>query len=176
MGGSRRDFCIRTAHTGDVAQILECLSEAFAPYRRAYTKPAFAATVLTPRSLARRMRSMTVLVAESRPGRLVGTVSWKRVSSRHAHLRGMAVRPSSQGLGLASHLLRATVRRARIAGFRTMTLETTEPLTQAAEVYVHLGFRRTGRTRRWGGMRLIEFERDLTPPRGRSQRIRRRAG
>lgn len=158
---------IRPARASDVGGIVECLHSAFEPYRSAYTATAFAATVLTTTTAKRRVRSMTVWVAVGRQGRILGTVAVKRASPRHAHLRGMAVLPEYQGQGIASALLEHTVRRARAKGFRYVTLETTEPLTNAARFYLSHGFRRTGRSRHWGGMKLIGFERRIrngSPP------------
>ena len=148
---------IRPARPEDAEGILDCLRVAFAPYRRAYTPAAFRATVLTGPMLARRYRSMHLLVACEGP-RVVGTVAIKPISRGHAHLRGMAVVPAYQGRGLAARLLRAAVRHARARGAHRLTLETTEPLQRAARFYARHGFRSTGRYRTWGGMRLLSYE------------------
>jgi GNAT superfamily N-acetyltransferase len=147
-----------------VAGILECLRSAFEQYRPRYTARAFMATVLTEPMAQRRVRSMTVFVAVSPKGRIVGTVAVKRASTGHAHLRGMAVLPEYQGKGIASALLGAAIRQARSAGQLYVTLETTEPLRRATRFYLSRGFRRTGRYRSWGGMKLIGFERAIPKP------------
>lgn len=152
---------IRHATARDVPEILACLAEAFAPFRRQYTEEAYAATVLDGRRLARRMSRMTVLVAVGPGRRVLGTISVKSVSPPHAHLRGMAVLPGAQGQGVGSRLLRRAVARARAEGHGVVTLETTDVLREAGRFYRARGFRETGRTRRWGGMRLVEFERPL---------------
>ena len=102
---------------------------------------------------------MTVFVAVLRNRRIVGTVAVKRVSSAHAHLRGMAVVPRYEGQGVASALLTAALRHARKDGPSRVTLETTAPLRRATRFYLDHGFRPTGRTRHWGGMQLFGFER-----------------
>lgn len=165
---------IRRATVRDVPEILGCLAAAFAPFRRQYTEVAYAATVLDERRLSRRMSRMTVLVAAGPGGRVLGTISVKSVSPPHAHLRGMAVLPEAQGQGVGSRLLRRAVAWARAEGHGVVTLETTEVLREAGRFYRSRGFRETGRTRRWGGMRLLAFERPLTRDRPalRGRRIR----
>jgi GNAT superfamily N-acetyltransferase len=161
MTSGRSTSRIRVAVAADAPGILGCLAAAFRPFRRAYTSEAYVATVLTPTSLGRRLRSMTVWVALDARGRVVGTIALKQVTGAHGHLRGMAVLPSFQGRGVGRRLLAAAVRRARAGGTDRLTLETTEPLVRAERFYQRYGFRSTGHTRRWGGMRLFEFERVL---------------
>jgi len=156
---------VRPARATDLDGIRACLGTAFAPYRRQYTPAAWAATVLTSARLARRMRTMTVLVAVERGGRIVGTLSVKRIAPRHAHLRGMAVVPDRQGTGVATRLLGAALRDLHDRRGGTVTLETTAPLARAARFYARGGFVRTGSTRTWGGMRLTEWERPVGPAR-----------
>jgi len=156
FGGS-----IRAARASDTGPVLNVLRTAFRPYRSEYTLTAYQATVLNATMLRRRLRSMSVLVALSGSGVVVGTIGVKTISRDQAHLRGMAVLPRYQGRGVAAALLRAAVRTARASGARRLTLETTAPLVRAERFYLRHGFRRTGRTRRWGGMRLIGFERRI---------------
>jgi GNAT superfamily N-acetyltransferase len=166
-------FDVRRATADDAEGILACLAEAFEPYRPAYTPRAYAATVLTPRTLSRRLRSMAIWVAVDRERTVIGTVAVKPVSTGHAHLRGMAVRAEHQGKGVAAALLNAALDRAQAEGRLRVTLETTEPLRRAARFYLHHGFRRTGHHRWWGGMKLIHFERDLDESPQRARRTRR---
>ncbi len=154
---------IRIARVADVPGLLACLDAAFLPFRGAYTPRAYTATVLSESTARRRLRSMTVLIAEDRRHRIVGTVSIQRASPRHAHLRGMAVVPALQGSGVATALVDQAIERAGDLGFERITLETTRPLRRAARFYRRHGFRRTGRTRLWSGMTLIEFELRLVP-------------
>jgi len=155
---------IRAATASDLPGVLACLRSAFAPYAPKYTASAYRATVLTLPLARRRLRSMRVLVATDPSGTIVGTVSIQYVSTRHAHLRGMAVVAARQGTGVATLLLRAAIDRSRRYGARRITLETTLPLRRAARFYRRHGFERTGRIRDWAGMSLIEFELALCVP------------
>jgi hypothetical protein len=67
-----------------------------------YTRAAFADTILTPETIQGRLQGMTVLVATSNLGEIVGTISWSVVNSEEDHIRGMAVLPASQRSGLAA--------------------------------------------------------------------------
>jgi len=69
-------FVIRDATMADAPGLLDCLRDAFAPFRDAYTPEAFADTVLTPETLPARLQSMTVLVATSDDGSIAGTVAF----------------------------------------------------------------------------------------------------
>ena len=89
-------FRIRQARLEDASGILECLAQAFAPYRVRYTPAAFADTVLTRRTLGQRFKEMTVLVAIDHSDGVIGTIAYKVAEIGHGHIRGMAV-----GLGLA---------------------------------------------------------------------------
>lgn len=149
---------IRKAGPADADAILHCLSEAFAPYRAAYTADAFADTVLSPATIARRLAEMTVLVAID-GGEVAGTIACARVSAEEGHLRGMAVRPKWQGAGVAARLLAAA--EAALADCARITLDTTAPLERAIRFYETHGYRRTGRVRDFFGMPLHEFARDL---------------
>ncbi|HXW67350.1 MAG TPA: GNAT family N-acetyltransferase [Thermoplasmata archaeon] len=161
MAREARRIRIRGARLSDVAPILACLRDAFAPYRRRYTAVAFSATVLDARRLARRLRVQHVLVATDTHSRILGTVSVRLSAASHARLRGMAVPRERQGTGVANRLLRAALRFAHRRGCHRVTLETTPPLRRAMRFYERQGFRRTGRYRNWGGMRLIEYAASL---------------
>src|SRR5580704_6964961 len=87
----KQSFAIRKATVADCAAILECLLTAFAPYRESYTAEAFSDTVLTPDTFRHRLSDMSVVVATSSAGEVVGTVAYKVLKSGEGHLRGMAV-------------------------------------------------------------------------------------
>ena len=89
----KQSFAIRRATVADCAAILECLLTAFAPYRESYTPEAFSDTVLTPETFRHRLSDMSVVVATSTAGEVVGTVAYKVLKSGEGHLRGMAVNP-----------------------------------------------------------------------------------
>jgi len=96
---------IRLASEPDVEGVRRCLAAAFGPYQASYTPGAFRDTVPTLEALARRFREMTVLVAESQSGEIVGTIAHQVSPSGDGHLRGMAVDPQCQGSGMAHELL-----------------------------------------------------------------------
>ena len=98
---------IRKASDGDASGILECLRVAFEPYRDQYTPEAFADTVLTPATIQHRLESMSVFVAVTAEGQIVGTIACSVVNASEGHLRGMAVMPGWQGAGVAEKLLQS---------------------------------------------------------------------
>ena len=59
---------IGKATAEDASGILACLSAAFQEYRDSYTSGAFAETVLTADTLAKRLQEMTVFVATEESG------------------------------------------------------------------------------------------------------------
>ena len=154
-------FVIRDATMADAPGLLDCLRDAFAPFRDAYTPEAFADTVLTPETLPARLQSMTVLVAASDDGSIAGTVAFSLGHCLEGHLRGMAVRPAGQGRGLATQLLTSAEARLRALGCVRVRLDTTEPLTRAIAFYRRHGYAPTGCVQDFFGMPLHEFARDL---------------
>src|SRR5258708_8693619 len=87
------EFVIRPASVENAAAILQCLRDAFEPYRSQYSPQAWLDTVMTTEMLLHRLASMTVLVAVSAQGNVVGTVGGAAVSSSEGHLRRIAVPP-----------------------------------------------------------------------------------
>jgi ribosomal protein S18 acetylase RimI-like enzyme len=153
---------VRPSTPPDAAAILTCLEEAFAPFRDAYTADAFADTVLTPETIAARFTTMTILVATTPDGSIIGTIA-AGIHAREGHLRGMAVTTTWQGRGVAQQLLRAAESLLGSRGCVRVTLDTTAPLTRAIAFYLHNGYKSTGRVQDFYGMPLHEFAKDLTP-------------
>lgn len=151
---------VRVATEWDAHHVLECLHEAFAPYRDRYSPGGFHDTVLDHDSVIRRMREMTIFVAEA-DGEVVGTIGCAAAGEGEAHIRGMAVRPSWQGRGVADQLVAAAEERSRTQGCHRITLDTTEVLHRAARFYELRGYRRTGVVRDFFGMPLHEFAKEL---------------
>jgi ribosomal protein S18 acetylase RimI-like enzyme len=139
---------------------LACLRAAFEPYREQYTADAFLDTVLSLETLAVRMRAMAVFVAVG-PNGVIGTIAAQAVDDVEGHLRGMAVRPDSQGRAVAHQLLTAALAELRVLGCSRVTLDTTEPLRRAVRFYEKNGFRPTGRVSEFFGMSLFEYAREL---------------
>ena len=143
--------------------ILECLHAAFAPYQPAYTAGAFEDTVLTREALLRRLDEMTVLVALDPADCVIGTVAYRMSDQAEGHLRGMAVRPECQSLGIADQLLARAEADIVNARCSRISLDTTEPLQRAMRFYERHGYRLSGRTQNFFGMLLIEYVKIITP-------------
>lgn len=159
--GTRTDAIeIREANAGDVEGVLACLRAAFAIYKDLYTPSAFADTVLDHDLLEVRMRRMHVLVAKSE-AQVIGTISGMLGEDGEGHLRGMAVLPSYHRSGVATQLLSAIERWLKTNGCEQVTLDTTLPLQPAMKFYEKAGYRRSGRTKDFFGMQLIEYAKNL---------------
>ena len=154
---------IRRATADDVPGILECLAEAFEPFRGRYTPAAFTDTVLTPETLRQRLSSMSIFVATADPAEIVGTIACNVLSPREGHIRGMAVRPKWQGFDVAARLLSAADTELRCKGCSSISLDTTAPLGRAMRFYEKNGFRRSGKVTDFFGMPLYEFVKSLEP-------------
>jgi predicted N-acetyltransferase YhbS len=148
------NFDIRRATSGDDAAIVDCMREAFAPYKEQYTPGAFEDTV--PDSIVDRLKTMTVFVA-TYDDQIIGTIS----CDAHGHLRGMAVRAAWRGKGVAAKLIHAAEDALRKQQCKLVTLDTTEPLARARHFYEKHGYRKSGRTSDFFGMTLTEYVKPL---------------
>lgn len=154
---SKKSVVIRQVTAEDAPGILDCLKEAFEPYRKSYTPEAFRDTVLTSATITTRLAEMTILVATDEGGKIVGTVSGKLAGKDEGHLRGMAVLPDWQGQGIAEKLLAAIESHLRNQSCKRITLDTTEPLKRAAKFYERNGYKLSGRGTDFYGMPLYEY-------------------
>jgi ribosomal-protein-alanine N-acetyltransferase len=155
-------YAIRAATADDAQAILACLSAAFAPYRARYTPDAYRDTVLSSDTIHERLASMSVLVAVTAAGEIVGTIASHVTLTGEGHVRGMAVLPDWQGLGIADQLLNAAERDVREHGCARISLDTTEPLQRAVRFYERHGFRASGRVSDFFGMQLFEYVKELS--------------
>lgn len=155
------DLTIRHATVADAHSILKCLAVSFEPYKSSYTPAAYQDTVLTSELLSRRLEKMTILVAVSEGGTLVGTIAYQRIGEFEGHLRGMAVLHAWQGLGIAAKLLAQAELELRKTKCSRISLDTTEPLALAMRFYEKHGYRRSGKTGDFFDMRLIEYIKNL---------------
>jgi GNAT superfamily N-acetyltransferase len=158
---AKPSFSIRKAGNEDCAGILECLSLAFAPYRSEYTPDAYLDTVLTPETLGKRFSRMSVFVAIDVSLKVIGTIACHVLDRGEGYLRGMAVRPECQGLGVSQQLLERAEAELAKAGCRTIILNTTEPLKRAVRFYEKNGFRPTGTVRDFFGMPVLQYSKSL---------------
>jgi len=157
----KQSFAIRKATLADCAATLECLLTAFEPYRESYTPEAFTDTVLSPETFRHRLSEMSVLVATSTSGEVVGTIAYKVLEGSEGHLRGMAVRPEWHGSGLSTSLLETAEDALSTAGCKAITLDTAEPLRTAIRFYEQNGYRPTGKVGYFFGMPLFEYSKSI---------------
>jgi ribosomal protein S18 acetylase RimI-like enzyme len=150
---------VRKATAADAGGILDCLAQAFAPYRTSYTSGAYLDTILTENAIAARLASMQIFVAAA-GDRVIGTIACTMQDADEGHLRGMAVLPEWLGRGIAEKLLRAAETELVQQGGSRITLDTTEPLQRAMRFYEKHGYRRSGRTTDFFGMALHEYVKD----------------
>jgi ribosomal protein S18 acetylase RimI-like enzyme len=159
---SKPAITIRRATDDDVSSIMYCMAEAFALHRSRYTHEAFLDTVPSIQTIKLRLKYMTVFVAEDQSdGSIVGTISCSHISHQEGHLRGMAVRTSHQGTGVAQQLLERAEAELRAKKCARITLDTTEPLKRAIRFYERNGFRPSGRVTDFFGMPLFEYVKSL---------------
>lgn len=152
---------IRLANARDASEILACLHAAFAPYRESYSPAAYLDTVLTPETLRDRFAQMQVLVAQTASGQIVGTIACQLIGHGEGHLRGMAVLPACQGIGIAGQLLGHAEDELCRRNCTRITLDTTAPLERAMRFYEKFGFRRSGKITDFFGMSLFEYHKNL---------------
>ena len=107
---------------------------------------------------------MTILIALTDDDELVGTVACSAGDAARGHIRGMAVRPAWQGLGVAKALLDEAVEALRLRQCTTVTLDTTLPLRRAIGFYESNMFRATGYIADFFGMPLHEYARAIGDP------------
>jgi GNAT superfamily N-acetyltransferase len=157
-------FSIRGASASDAEGILACLHSAFQPYESTYTRDAYEDTVLKHDSLHRRLKTMSIFVAVSESGEIVGTIGCEVVHEAEGHLRGMAVRPEWQGSGVAKQLLDRAESELRDRGCLRITLDTTEPLKRAVQFYEKNGYRASGKVTDFFGMPLFQYLKTLEEP------------
>src|SRR5690242_14211243 len=103
---------------------------------------------------------MQIFVAASQDG-IVGTIACGSANADEGHLRGMAVLPNWQGLGVAEALLQTAEADLMARGCKRITLDTTEPLQRAMRFYEKHGYTKSGAVTDFFGMRLHEYEKEL---------------
>jgi ribosomal protein S18 acetylase RimI-like enzyme len=155
-------LAIRLANESDIGGILACLRSAFEPYESSYTPAAYEDTVLTQKSLHVRLKAMSIFVAVTETGEIVGTIACQVLGKGEGHLRGMAVDPQWHGRGVAQGLLERAESELRTRKCERVTLDTTEYLKRAIHFYERNGYRTSGKVSDFFGMPIHEFFKDLT--------------
>ena len=131
---------IRGASPEDAAAIAAVLYESFVEFKSLYTDGGFAATVLDPQQVLKRMLEGPIWIA-LREGVVVGTVA-AVIKGASVYIRGMAVLPSARGSGTGAALLQRVEEWAFRGQFVHLFLSTTPFLHSAIRLYEKLGFRR----------------------------------
>ena len=132
---------MRLAEPRDAPAIASLLADSFVEYEPLYTPEGYAATAITSERVEDRITEGPVWVALTDED-LAGTISVV-ARSGSLYVRGMAVRPTSRGLGIGELLLAKVEEFAEAAGFRRLFLSTTPFLDRAIRLYERGGFRRT---------------------------------
>lgn len=129
---------IRMATDQDSENITSLLFEAFKEFEHLYSKEAFAATVISPAEVSRRMQEGPLWVAEL-DGKILGTVSLLP-RDNEAYVRGMAVLPAAQGLKIGLKLMQQAEQFGLENHFSRLFLRTTPYLHKAIKLYEQFGF------------------------------------
>ena len=153
---------VRKAEEKDIDEIHTLLSEAFAFYRRDYTKEAYDATVVAKEEIGRRIerQDMVILIAQLQDA-VVGTAALKIVADEF-YIQSMAVKPGVQRKGVGMSILRAIEDYAKEMHARALFLECSEPLTKAIRLYEKFGFERTGKERPYHGITVFEMRKEYS--------------
>ena len=141
MAGAALSLRIRKATEADADLIAGVLRRAFDEFESFYTKKGFAATVLNPEAVDRRMHEGPVWIVASE-GRVVATAA-ALLTGHGVYVRGMAALPSARGLGIGRRLLEEVESFALASEASRLFLSTTPFLTQAIRLYRRCGFLRT---------------------------------
>ena len=154
-------YMIRRALPEQLPGIVACLAAAFERHRSAYTPEAFNDTVPDLEAMAGRLEQMAIFCASGQTKAVIGTIACVVTSPGEGHVRGMAVLPEFQGLGIADGLLNAAEKELRAQACSRVTLDTTRPLSRAMRFYTRNGYTRTDRVQNFFGMALFEYEKQL---------------
>jgi ribosomal protein S18 acetylase RimI-like enzyme len=133
---------IRRAADKDVDAVARVLADAFAEFRRLYTRAGYDATTPDAATIKARLAEGPMWLAEDGSA-VVGTVS-AVARDDGVYVRSMAVTPAARGNRVALHLMRQLELFAVSKKAERLYLSTTPFLFSAIRLYEALGFRRTG--------------------------------
>jgi N-acetylglutamate synthase-like GNAT family acetyltransferase len=150
-------MAVRSATEADCGGILACLRSAFEPFKSSYTPGAYNDTVLSRETLLARMNEMSIFVAVTESGEIIGTIACHVRGQGEGHLRGMAVDTRWHGRGISQQLLERAESELRARSCDRITLDTTEYLQRAIHFYERNGYRASGKVSDFFGMALYEY-------------------
>lgn len=136
------DLLLRLATEEDSREISAVLAAAFREFEALYSAAAFAATVISPDEVCRRIREAPLWLAEY-DGKIVGAVSILP-QNNELYIRGMAVLPAVRGLKIGLALLQQVENFALQNACKRLFLRTTPYLDKAIRLYENFGFVRVG--------------------------------
>ena len=129
---------------GDLGWVVQAPGELYpAEFGWNTTLEALVARIVADFAAGRDPAREAAWIAEQ-DGRRVGCVFCVAADGGTARLRALLVHPAARGRGLGARLTAECVRFARAAGYRRVTLWTTDPLVTARAVYVAAGFTLVG--------------------------------
>lgn len=157
------EYIVRKAEPKDAKGIHEVVLAAFEEFRYFYSPEGFTDTVMSEEIAAKRIDDMKIYIAINQNDEIIGTIGWKKLSEKEAHIRGMAVHPKRQGKeSPAGDLLEKVERDALSQGCTFLTLDTTEVLQRAQNFYKKNGFTKTGKADNFFGATIYEFTKKIS--------------
>lgn len=146
---------IRDATPADEAAVRACAEAAYARYVEAIGRPPAPMVA----DFAAQIRDGQVRVAVGPEGRVVGyAVRYPKDGAMH--LENVAVLPSETGRGIGRALIADCEAAARAADLPAVELYTNAKMVENLSIYLHLGYRQTGR-RVEGGFDRVFFRKEM---------------
>ena len=137
------DWTIRRAVPGDAAALTTCINAAYAQYTGRISDLPPVSENCAAEIAANLVWVVACPRAERGPEIIGGLVL---VDGKHAlHLANIAVDPDHRGDGIARALLDLAERQARDRGHTGLQLTTHAEMPENLSLYIHLGWRETGR-------------------------------
>jgi len=119
-------------------------------------------TVIRHTEIERRIRNdKKEILAAICNNEIVGTATIKMEDENNIYIQSMAVKPKYQGKGIGMKILKEIDKIARKKEYKTMSLECFYPLKKAISLYKKCGFKRTGKTRDYYGVKIFEMLKEV---------------
>lgn len=128
----------RDAQPGDEKQVLELIDIVLSEYNLSL-EPQGADKDVTDLTFNYLTNNGWFQVVEDGE-KIVGSVGVYKISNKECELRKMYLSPEYQGQGIGSTLMRNALEKAKLLGYRYMTLQTNSVLNKALPLYEKYGF------------------------------------